>query len=651
MKLPLPRILAPLASAPIGVACTLFLAGVLAGCSESEPEPPPRATPPPVENPMLAEPRTENDQQRLDAVVRSEDLIEQMRAQLGELAFAIKNLQLPDARTRELFWPAVLEVWDLAPEPAESASGPALGAVGIAVRDWPVVGPKTVGTPDLDLWRPLLDGVARFEHAKLKIKSGRFVPGDPERFETDVKFTALAVLASGELSWVKSMQKMRWRPLPGKDVTKSENWRIESWELVDARRLDAPERLFEEVVDFALPSREARSRARFNIHERLVADRILASRAGKSFELPHDNFIDPANDRQPGVAVVDIDRDGFDDIYVMLRLGKNQFFRNLGNGRFEEVAGELGIDVDSYCSAALFADFDNDGDDDLFLGRTERRSLYFENVDGRFADRSGERFDVALPYFVSGLSAADYDQDGLLDLYVTTYSSLRQTERTLKGFLDPGEVAEVVKRRTRGGQNVFYDSAGPPNVLFHNGGAKGFTRVRSPGALASWRNSFQATWSDFDGDGDPDLYLSNDFAPDAMIRNDGEGRFVDVSEESGITHFGLGMGASWGDYDRDGELDLYATNMYSTAGTRITDQLTYLNPKIADATAGNYLYRNQSGSFEKVSERKPPGLAVQETGWSWSSQFGDVDNDGYLDLAVLNGFYTAPREVALSGDT
>lgn len=646
----MPKSLRMRRSRPAGAALAALCAFALA-CGD-DPKPASLA-----ENEMLAAPDADT-QKLLDTVVRSEELIEGLRGAMGQLAFSAANLQLPDVRSRKLFWPLELEVRDLAdaPSPPDAVeAGAALAALSIDTRHWDVAEPRTARANDLALWQGLLSRVDHFENTKFKIKRGRYLPSEDgdERFETEVRFTGLAVAPDGTRSWLKTKQMLVWRLMPGKDPMRPEHWRIEAWNTVKAEEMDARELLFEEVLDFAVPDPAVREQARFNLHERLTAKRILASRAGERIELPMplEDWLDFANDRQPGVAVVDYDRDGFDDVYVMNRLGRNKFFRNRGDGSFDEIASELGLDIDSHSAAALFADFDNDGDDDLFLGRTERRSQYFENVAGRFVERSDERFDRPLPYLVSSLSAADYDEDGLLDLYVTTYSSNRITREQLLPYLSEAVVDELLERREKHGENVFYNSAGPPNLLYHNEGGGRFSEVRDPGPLAAWRNSFQGTWSDYDADGDPDMFLSNDFAADRLYRNDGGGKFVDVSEEAGITHFGLGMGASWGDFDRDGSLDLYATNMYSTAGTRITEQLHYLNPKIAEATAGNYLYRNDGGGFRKVSEREPPGLAVQETGWSWSSQFGDVDNDGYLDLAVLNGFYSAPSEVALSGDT
>ncbi|MGI9591668.1 MAG: FG-GAP-like repeat-containing protein, partial [Myxococcota bacterium] len=426
----------------VGVALGLAL-----GCGESDSG---NAL---ARNQMLAAPDADA-QKLLDTVVQSEELIEGLRGAMGQLAFSAANLELPDVRSRELFWPLEVQVRDLAAEPSAPDApepGEALEALRIDTRHWEPADLQTITARELTLWKGLFERVDHFENTKFKIKRGRYLEVDdgPPRFETEVRFTGLAVAPDGGRSWIKSKQKLRWRLLPGKDVMRPEHWRIEGWETVHAEQMDAPELLFEEVVDYAVPDPEQRERARFNVHERLTAQRILASRAGERIELPMppEDWLDFANDRQPGVAVADVDRDGFDDVYVMNRLGRNQLFLNQGDGRFVEAAARFGVDVDSHSAAALFADFDNDGDDDLFLGRTERRSQYFENEDGRFVDRSGERFDLPLPYLVSSLSAADYDGDGLLDLYITTYSSHRINSEQPLHSMPEAEVNAVLERR------------------------------------------------------------------------------------------------------------------------------------------------------------------------------------------------------------
>ena len=110
------------------------------------------------------------------------------------------------------------------------------------------------------------------------------------------------------------------------------------------------------------------------------------------------------------------------------------------------------------------------------------------------------------------------------------------------------------------------------------------------------------------------------------------------------------MGASWGDYDGDGALDLYVSNMYSKAGRRITAALPQLDSRIPQMSRGNSLFRNEGGVFRRVSSLEPPGLLVERAGWSWGGQFTDLDNDGYPDIHVLSGYFSAPEEFELPVD-
>jgi hypothetical protein len=190
---------------------------------------------------------------------------------------------------------------------------------------------------------------------------------------------------------------------------------------------------------------------------------------------------------------------------------------------------------------------------------------------------------------------------------------------------------------------MFRNRPGPPNVLMRNLGDGRFDVAPHSESLAVRRNTFQSTWTDYDGDGDMDVYLANDFAPNNLIRNDGDGRFTDVTEATGTADLGFGMGASWGDYDNDGREDLYVTNMYSTAGRRITEELGPLAAEAAPMARGNSMFRNLGDRFVKVSGLEPPGLLVEKAGWGWGGQFMDVDNDGCLDIYALSGYYTAPQ--------
>ena len=107
------------------------------------------------------------------------------------------------------------------------------------------------------------------------------------------------------------------------------------------------------------------------------------------------------------------------------------------------------------------------------------------------------------------------------------------------------------------------------------------------------------------------------------------------------------MGVSWGDYDNDGLQDLYVCNMYSKAGNRIMGKIPGLDPRIVMLAGGNSLFRNRGGHFRKVSGVEPPSLLVEKVGWAWGGQFADFDNDGFLDIYSLSGYYSAPPEIAI----
>jgi hypothetical protein len=152
-----------------------------------------------------------------------------------------------------------------------------------------------------------------------------------------------------------------------------------------------------------------------------------------------------------------------------------------------------------------------------------------------------------------------------------------------------------------------------------------------------------------DGDGDPDLYLANDFAPNRLLVNRGDGTFAPSPDEGAIDQ-GFGMGASFGDIDGDGDPDLYVSNMYSKAGERVLRALPDVDPRYASMARGNSLLRNDGGRFTRISGRTPDTAQVEASGWSWSGLLRDLDADGRLDVAVLNGYFTPPRRHALPVD-
>jgi hypothetical protein len=180
-------------------------------------------------------------------------------------------------------------------------------------------------------------------------------------------------------------------------------------------------------------------------------------------------------------------------------------------------------------------------------------------------------------------------------------------------------------------------------MLLVNRGNGNFEPAPENKTVGLWRNSLQATWGDYDRDGDPDLYVANDWGPDNLLRNDGAAGFADVTKESGITSYGFAMGASWGDYDNDGRDDIYVSNMYSKAGRRITAAVPGIGNEFVESAKGNYLYhQGPDGKFSQVAGMEAPTMKVMKAGWSWGGKFADFDNDGWEDLYVLSGYFTAP---------
>jgi hypothetical protein len=276
-------------------------------------------------------------------------------------------------------------------------------------------------------------------------------------------------------------------------------------------------------------------------------------------------------------------------------------------------------------------DLDNDGDKDLAVA-THRAFLVMAN-DGKGVFTLQTRLpEVGMGY---SPTAADYDLDGDLDLLVLRYGA---DSREMGGFPTP---------------HPFYDARnGGANVLLENQGGFHFADVTAARGLGigNFRFSFAASWEDYDNDGDTDVYVANDFGPNQLFRND-RGTFTDVSVESRTQDWGFGMSATWADYDRDGLMDLYACNMFSGAGNQIVPQSGF-NPSMGEDTRakylkmvrGNSLLRNGGdGRFADVTDPMAEGFGK----WAWGAKFADLNNDGWEDLYVANGYISQPDKADL----
>lgn len=588
----------------------------------------------------------------VERIVASEDLMESLRKPLKTLSASMASGGQPAALSPTMFAEGFRGNAVIAPVKTEDVP-----VGGSEVTHWTLSPEVTVFKNGID-WLPLaaiLKAGDDVDFLKCYMIKGHFE--EDGTFLSTIGIKGRIKRADGALVGIRGKQDVVWADAGGK--AGCDPWQIQSWSIQHLETLNAPSSLFVETTTAAIPDTTTREAALRSLHEEFFVNGYTGKRTTMHQDQVHlaGYLTKDSLARHPGLAVVDFDSDGWDDLYLTVRLGTNILLRNEGDGTFSDSTARAGLGVPGFSTSAIFADFDNDGDPDLFLGRSLLPSLYFENQDGVFSECSQQRFKCPMPHCVTSLSAVDYNGDGLLDIYACTYglfgNSTADTTEKNRPFISADQHPEFARRLKS--SHRYLDMAGPPNILYINRGADGFDRAPEHESLAFFYNSLQAAWSDFDDDGDPDLYVANDFAPDALIRNDGKDanghvRFVNVTAETGhSTMVGFGMGVGWGDYDRDGKQDLYVSNMFSKAGMRITAQIPGLDRRIRESAEGSRLFRYNGEKFELKS--LPEGnLNVNQSGWSWGGQFFDADNDGWLDLYATNGYYTAHPDISNEAD-
>ena len=335
-----------------------------------------------------------------------------------------------------------------------------------------------------------------------------------------------------------------------------------------------------------------------------------------------------------GVAAGDFDNDGFDDLYVCQPAGlPNRLYRNRGDGTFEDVTEKSGVGVLDNTACALFADFENKGLQDLLVVCGSGPLLFLNQRNGTFSlKRDAFKFARTPQGTFTHAAVADYDRDGRLDIYFCLYNY----------YLGLDQYHYPVP---------YFDARnGPPNFLLHNEGNATFVdRTEACGLNANNdRYSFACAWGDYNASGFPSIYVANDFGRSNLYRNNGDGTFTDVSTDAHVEDVGAGMSACWSDFDNSGHQDIYAANMWSSAGQRVSAQKIFHENAPENIRAlfqrharGNSLYRNHGdGKFQNISDQ----AGVEMGRWSWCSDFWDFDHDGYPDLYVANGYISGPEQ-------
>jgi len=518
---------------------------------------------------------------------------------------------------------------------------------------WPLTDLHTMGNPK-KLWSEI-SSQATFSKTQFGVVSGELMPGGntfvmKTIFEGNLipKDDAIANSACG----AKATQILYWKR------SSEDRWQIQKWEQLDFQLQVVKKPLFADVTNPVVKS----SSAIETIQKSEIVDLLKKELRGEQFSLKSDKMFQLFNDwhssaQYSSVSVVDFNNDQWDDLFLTNNLGKTLLLENNQAGSFKDVSEQSGLQLDrGYVNCALFADFDNDGDKDVLLGRNFKQCLYFENSNGKFqldAEVCERLVDCKL---VSAGSVTDINGDGLLDVYLSTYSQTLGNSQEWINHAVPPRQSETLRQKSQF-RHSYLDRAGPPNIVLININGK-LEPLEPSGPLAQWRNSFQSVWLDYDCDGDQDVYICNDFAPDVLLENqtarDGQQpSFKDVTKIAfGAGLMGFGMGASVGDYDSDGLLDIYVSNMYSKAGNRIFQQLDgNVHPSLKVAAAGNFLYRNLgNGEFSQEAGVADLDQHVAKVGWSYGGQMADFNNDGKLDIYVPSGLFTPPAEVDAQED-
>jgi len=446
-------------------------------------------------------------------------------------------------------------------------------------------------------WFHFLGHFTEIEDARFKVKAAQFedsastVPGAKvptatagSRGQSRIAFYTIGRNTDGQREWARGTAETR--------VRRAENgqWQFDSFVVTSLESMVAVTDLFSEV---SVPAGVAVTRAAYGTPANM-------------------GFV------WHGAAAADLNNDGWLDLFAT-GPERNFLYLNNGQGHFRDATEDAGLMLVDSGVAPVALDYDNDGDEDIFISNVGAQILLENRLvpEGKlvFQDHS-VRAGVAVVALGFSATVADVNGDGLPDIYVACYNHYGRV------------VPDSWYRATNG----------TPNLLFLNQGNGRFREEAAKWGVDDRRWSYAAAFADLNADGRLDLYVANDFGEKALFINRGD-RFVDEARERGVLDTGYGMGVSFGDYNNDGRLDLHVTNMSSTAGNRILSRLfpgqAPQQNVLMKLAAGNSLYENVGGGYFRDATAEAGSFSA---GWAWGGGFFDFDNDGWEDLYSPNGF-------------
>lgn len=331
---------------------------------------------------------------------------------------------------------------------------------------------------------------------------------------------------------------------------------------------------------------------------------------------------------------IDVNNDGFID--CMITNGpaggqNNMLYINDQAGGFTAVANDTIVKDHKPSDGATWADTDNDGDPDCFVANwyPTTNLFYLNNGNGTFLQPAIGAVQTSGGYCETA-SWGDYDNDGLVDLYVTNSAAENKNllyhndgnnnfTRILSGDMvtDSADTRSVnwTDIDNDGDLDLFVTNESSANeCMYRNDGAGIFTKITTGPLVTNGGNTMSSSWADIDNDGDLDVFLANDLGDNSLFRNDGNFNFVKITSDTVSDSNGNSFSSAFSDFDNDGDLDLFVTNSFHTATLQF-----------------NFMYLNNgNGTFTRISNTAP----ATELTWAYGCAFGDYDNDGFEDLAV-----------------